>query len=145
MGMFDDLRCRYPLPVEGANELRYQTKDLDCQMDQYEIREDGTLWREDYDVEDQSDPNATGIMRLSGMMTRVNPRWVPVDYLGRIWFYGSFTGDWKDWIEWCADIIDGRVRSVSLVERRDAPKADDAVDPQVSSTGKPPTRVEVSE
>lgn len=39
MGMFDDLRCHYPLPREGANALAYQTKDTPAQwMDLYEIR-----------------------------------------------------------------------------------------------------------
>jgi hypothetical protein len=132
MGMFDSLRCRYPLPVEGANDLLYQTKDFACDMDLYEIREDGTLWHEDYDVEDKSDPKATGIMRLRGMLSRVNKRWVPVDHLGRVEFYASFRGDWKDWIEWSADIIDGRVRSVSLIKRIEARQSGDAVDPQVT-------------
>ena len=32
MGMFDDIKCKYPLPVEGANALDYQTKDTDAQQ-----------------------------------------------------------------------------------------------------------------
>ena|SRR3990167_134860 len=35
-------------------------------MDLYEIREDGTLWHETYDVKNNSDPKALGIMRFSG-------------------------------------------------------------------------------
>lgn len=55
MGMFDTLRCKYPLPVTGASDLVYQTKDTPAQwLDYYEIREDGTLWHEAYDTEDQS-------------------------------------------------------------------------------------------
>ena len=47
MGMFDDIKCKYPLPLDGANALDYQTKDTDAQnLDNYEIREDGTLWLE---------------------------------------------------------------------------------------------------
>jgi hypothetical protein len=43
MGMFDELRCHYPLPVRGANDLLFQTKDTKQQlMDLYEIRDDGT-------------------------------------------------------------------------------------------------------
>jgi hypothetical protein len=45
MGMYDVVRCRYPLPVSGANARVYQTKSFNCPaMDTYEIRDDGTLW-----------------------------------------------------------------------------------------------------
>src|SRR5690242_5329706 len=87
MGMFDDLRCLHPDVPQGGS---WQTKDLNCEMDLFEIRADGSLWREEYDVEDRSDPNATGIMRLAGLMTRVNKRWVPLeDFTGEIRFYRS--------------------------------------------------------
>jgi hypothetical protein len=61
MGMFDDLRCEYPLPAEGANALSYQTKDTPAQwMELYIIGADGRLMHEEYDTEDHSDPNAEG-------------------------------------------------------------------------------------
>ncbi len=45
--MFDELRCKYPLPVSGANRLIYQTKDTEAQcLDLYEIRKNGTLWHQ---------------------------------------------------------------------------------------------------
>ncbi|MBX7229846.1 MAG: hypothetical protein K1X48_09600 [Burkholderiaceae bacterium] len=48
MGMFDYVKCHYPLPVKGAEDLIYQTKDTPSQwLDMYEIRADGTLWHED--------------------------------------------------------------------------------------------------
>ena len=34
----------------------------------HEIREDGSLWREEYDIEDHSDPNAEGLERFTGCM-----------------------------------------------------------------------------
>ena len=44
MGMYDELRCHYPLPVEGANARDYQTKDTPCQyLNHYEITTDGVL------------------------------------------------------------------------------------------------------
>jgi len=83
MGMFDYVRCHYQLPVEGANALDYQTKFAGFpNLDQYEIREDGTVWVEEYDVEDHSDPNAEGLMKLIGCATRVNKRMVPFVYTG---------------------------------------------------------------
>ena len=38
MGMFDEITCKYPLSVEGANDLVFQTKDTDAQfLDLYEM------------------------------------------------------------------------------------------------------------
>ena len=89
MGMFDYVRCHYPLP-DGAGALEYQTKDTPAQwLDQYEIRADGTLWHQAYDTEDRSDPNAEGFMRLFGCATRVNERWEPVALTGEIVFYAD--------------------------------------------------------
>lgn len=57
MGMFDYLKCEYPLPLpEQQGELAgrdwrehdFQTKSLECLMDRYCIREDGTLWQQSY-------------------------------------------------------------------------------------------------
>lgn len=116
MGMYDEVRCVYPLPVPGANELMYQTKSFDAPMiDLYEIRADGTLWREAYDIEDRSDPNATGVYRFEGMMTPVNKRWEPMSaFTGEVRFY-----DWLEpdgWIEWSAYFKDGSLQQLNLIE-----------------------------
>lgn len=84
MGMFDEVLCRYPLPMEIAADELLQTKSLRCQMDLYEIREDGSLWREHYDIEDRRDPNAEGIMSFVGCMTRVNKRFEREPYTGEV-------------------------------------------------------------
>lgn len=110
MGMFDDLRCHYPLPREGANALAYQTKDTPAQwMDLYEIRADGSLWHETYDIEDRSDPNATGLLALAGAMTRVNKRWEPERLTGEIRFYDYANGEWT---VFSAYFIDGQIREI---------------------------------
>lgn len=134
MGMFDDIRCKYPLPLPGANDLAYQTKDTEHQyLDQYEIREDGTLWHEDYDTEDHSDrakwkathPGEEPPKELSdalsafcGCMTRVNKRWEKVMFTGEIGFYTTLGEDHSGWIEWSADFIDGELKSIVLIENR---------------------------
>ncbi|MDP2171888.1 MAG: hypothetical protein Q8J96_15870, partial [Rhodocyclaceae bacterium] len=88
MGMFDYLKCKYPLPDAGDDDLEYQTKDTPAQfLDNYEIRADGSLWHLDYDIEDRSDPNADGLARLVGRLSRVNERWEPVPFTGEIRFY----------------------------------------------------------
>ena len=44
MSMYDDIKVLYPLPDPQHNLLSYQTKDLDCNLDQYEVRKDKSLW-----------------------------------------------------------------------------------------------------
>jgi hypothetical protein len=95
MGMFDYVRCVYPLPVDGANDKMYQTKSLDYpSLDMYEIRADGTLWRQRY--EDQN--------------------WEPIANTGEIRFY-----DWLEpdgWLEWSAYFKHGTLLDLNLIEHR---------------------------
>lgn len=110
MGMFDYVRCDYPLPVEGAAKLQYQTKDTPSQfLDEYEIRADGTIWHQNYDIEDRSDPLAKGFERLYGMATRINKRWEPVALTGEVVFYaGEF--------EFSAHFIDGKISYLETLQ-----------------------------
>jgi len=123
MGMFDYIRCSYPLPLEGANAHTYQTKDAPAQFcDIYEIREDGTLWHEAYDIEDQSNPDAKGIERIFGTCAHVNQRWEPVNFTGEIRFYDfskdTLEGPGEGWIEWSAYFIKGKLKCLELIEDR---------------------------
>jgi hypothetical protein len=43
MGMFDTVRCEYPLPYARHQDLEYQTKDLECLLVHYTITRDGRL------------------------------------------------------------------------------------------------------
>lgn len=90
MGMFDYLKCSYKLPFKGLRGVEFQTKDTPSQyLDHYEIRKDGTLWHEIYDIEDKSDPNAEGLARFFGCASRVNNRWEQVAITGEVVFYAS--------------------------------------------------------
>lgn len=113
MGLFDDIRCEAKLPDSEPMDGHYQTKDTPSQyMDLYVIKKDGTLWHEEYDVEDRSDPDAKGAMRFAGCMARVNKRMVPQqEFSGTLNFYGATkqTGRWK---EYQAEFIDGKMDSV---------------------------------
>lgn len=88
MGMFDYIRCKVPLPDgldTGDPERSFQTKCLLCRLDEFEIREDGTLWHQDYSVEDRSNPDAEGLESLYGIRTRVNQKWIQwPDFTGEI-------------------------------------------------------------
>ena len=144
MGMFDDINCKYPLPLAGANELAYQTKDTESQFcDIYEIRCDGTLWHEAYDTEDHSalakwkaansdqEPpkELSGTMdALLGCMTRANKRWEQVNLTGEIRFDtiysldddGKMTNDNSrdGWVEWSSYFVDGKLNQMHLVVNR---------------------------
>lgn len=120
MGMYDELRCKYPLPVKGANDLLYQTKDTPSQfIDLYEIRADGTVWRQNYDIEDRSDPKAEGLERIIGCMTRINKRWEKVkDFNGGIRFYTCLGEQNTGWIEFSAHFVGGKLKSMDLVAHR---------------------------
>jgi hypothetical protein len=91
MGMFDSIRCLATLPVVLDVDHRkhwFQTKSLCNHLDLYEIREDGSLWVERFEVEDCSAPLATGLERLLGLRTRVNKRFERVEgFTGEIDFY----------------------------------------------------------
>lgn len=129
MGMFDSLICHSPLPFpeEMPTALRvflqateYQTKDLNCWMDHFELRENGTLWREEYDIEDHSDHTVEGLMRIAGCATKVNKRWkAAVDVFARITFYTSIGAEYTGGIDFIAYIVDGRLyRPIELAEYR---------------------------
>lgn len=129
MGLFDDLRCKYPLPVEGANELEFQTKDTPSQyMDCYEIREDGTLWHEEYDIEDRSQAGLwrkdhpgeeppENLERFIGCMARANKHWVFLEkFIGEIRFYTTLGK--AGWLEFSAYFVQGEVNQLHLIEHR---------------------------
>lgn len=81
MGMFDEVKCRYPLSVEGANKLVYLSKDTpQQQLETYEIREDGTLWQEVCDPEWLSDPSEFSEVRMNPR----NVRWEQVPFEGEL-------------------------------------------------------------
>jgi hypothetical protein len=80
MGLFDNIRCA--MVPDGE----YQTKDTPSQfLDNYEIRADGSLWVEIYDVVDRSNPNDRS---MAGCMTRENAKWQRCrEFAGSIEFY----------------------------------------------------------
>lgn len=92
MGMFDYIRCEYPLPDEGANELEYQTKDTPDQfMEHYLITSDGRLLKTTESVAytekeyEKLEPSAWGV-RPWFRRVKIEEE---VPYHGYIEFYSS--------------------------------------------------------
>jgi hypothetical protein len=100
MGMFDTVRCDYPLPIEGANTLAYQTKSFMApSLDNYIIESDGRLIRVDSDT-----------------TTTVNM----ADFIGEVRFYTSWKAKSIDWLEWSAYFVRGSLRELHLIRQTDA-------------------------
>lgn len=98
MGMFDYIKCKYPLPVEGANERSFQTKDTPSQsLDHYEIKENGMLFK----VKDFYKEN-------------FEPQYLD-NFLGEISFH-EYEDRTKLWIAFCAYFTHGILREVHLTE-----------------------------
>ena len=56
MGLFDTVRCDYPLPDAAHQSLEFQTKDFERSLDEYLITRDGRLVR-------RARPRETGLVR----------------------------------------------------------------------------------
>lgn len=80
MGMFDNITYESKFPGK-----EFQTKDTPSQgLDNYYIKEDGTLWYRDYDARWVEDPNAL----FGGYLDQYNERIIPQpDFTGEIRFY----------------------------------------------------------
>lgn len=102
MGMFDDLVIEGDLHPDVSAGSRWQTKSLGCDMDNYKLDASGQLWHEEYDIEDQSDPNAEGFERLIGICT-----WVRSTWTGELYFYNRVSD--KGWVECKAIIVRGHL------------------------------------
>ena len=85
MSIYDYLNCKVALPKYGLTDTEFQTHDTPGQFfDTYELRGDGSLWHEDYELID--DPEDHG--RL-GFLKKVNTRWVLLEnFTGEIKFHG---------------------------------------------------------
>ena len=106
MGMFDDIKCEYPLPDDPPG-IWFQTKSLDRQLEPYAIRRDGTLWKLREYYED--------VLPWDYEPTRLR-------FTGIVNFYGSFDEDWlpeaerdTTWHEYDARLRRGRLVALTVV------------------------------
>lgn len=112
MGMFDELRCELKLPgvVSAAQGLVFQTKSLDEAMDNFLLKQDGTLWHEEYDARVEKTDRAP----LGFFIHRENTRWVQRSHSGELRFYHYRNED--DQIEFLAFLMRGRLREIHLIK-----------------------------
>ena len=121
MGMFDYIRCEYPLPDTEVQEQVFQTKSLDSALERYTITRDGRLIL--HQVRYESVPEAERryygtpewetdpIVRSFGCTRSIQVGDVEVPHHGDIIFYTSIgTGQDHQWFEYRARFTKGRVQ-----------------------------------
>jgi hypothetical protein len=133
MGMFDELKCDYPLQVKGANDYIYQTKAFpEPFIDRYIITKEGSLVHEDFIVEDHSVkgkwikdhpgepiPEFSAVDSFAGSCSKIPTGNYPlVNYTGIVNFYMLKYGS-SGWIEWDAEFKEGKLVSMYLVKNEE--------------------------
>jgi len=124
MGMFDDIVCKYPLPLpedtKGYIAESFQTKDLDCGLDSYEIREDGTLWLRECEREHiAGDPNGKTFFEKFGIVKEIKHWWTHVKTTRTIRMYDYQNNDggvYDYWVEFEVVFIDGVIDKIKLIK-----------------------------
>lgn len=123
MGMYDDIECKYPLPLpedkKGFHPCGFQTKDLEKALDCYEIREDGTLWRRECERE-YTDGNPKGKTWLEkfGMVKETKVWWtrMKINKTINMYTYQHDEGEYDYWVEFAIEFVDDVVNKITLLK-----------------------------
>lgn len=109
MGLFDTVHCEFPLPDARHQGLDFQTKDLECTLDDYTITADGRLLRH---------------ARRRGRGPDRDIEW-PLH--GDISIYTHLAAEDPSWVEYVVRFTHGRVEWIRPLEKvRPAPDQDSA-------------------
>ena len=121
MGMFDEIVCKYPLPLpedtKGFHPYGFQTKDLDNALDCYEIREDGTLWLRECEREyTDGNPNGKTWSEKIGIVKETKVWWTHVKLTKKINMYTYHQGEnqYDYWVEFVVEFVDGIINKIEL-------------------------------
>ena len=121
MGMFDDIVCKYPLPLpedtKGFKSAGFQTKDLDNALDCYEIREDGTLWLRECEREyTDGNPKGKTWSEKIGSVKETKVWWTHVKLTKKINMYTYHQGEneYDYWVEFVVEFVDGIINKIEL-------------------------------
>ncbi|MBA3692102.1 MAG: hypothetical protein H0X49_13130 [Acidobacteria bacterium] len=130
MGMFDYLKCEYPLPDSTVQNETFQTKSLDKVLGDYTITADGRLIlhavsyesvpeeeRPYYDKPEWKKPFG----KICGSLTSSPTGDVEIAYHGDVRFYtsvGSRENNDYEWFEYQARFTDGKLQWVKRIEQK---------------------------
>ncbi len=101
MGMFDTLKCEYPLPDKTVQKDSFQTKSLDCLLDNYTISKRGKL-----------------ILHRQRHYEKTVKK-IYLDFHGDLRFYtstGSNEENNYEWFEYIARFTEGNLQWIKRVE-----------------------------
>jgi hypothetical protein len=119
MGMFDTIAVKAKMPKSwpADKEPVFQTKDLECLMLDYEIREDNKLYLERVkykQVEREPIEKEGDWLSRFPLMERESSEWSLAPATGYIVFYTSVKNDEGEdlWLEYRAHIVSGVVLSI---------------------------------
>jgi hypothetical protein len=131
MGMFDEIRCEYPLPDSEVQEELFQTKSFENLMDHYTITQDGRLIKHEVKwepVPEEERPyygtpewDKHPFLQLAGSIKEVPVGDVEIPYHGDIRFYTSKETKEpgkREWYEYRARFTEGKVQWIKRMEER---------------------------
>ena len=123
MGMYDDIVCKYPLPLpedtKGFHPYGFQTKDLDNALDCYEIHEDGTLWLRECEREyTDGNPKGKTWSEKIGIVKETKVWWTHVKLTKTInmYTYQHGEGEYDYWVEFVIEFVDGVINKITLLK-----------------------------
>ena len=125
MGMFDEIRCEYPIPDAEVQDALFQTKDFDCQLHLYTITKEGRLIHHDGHLELVSEEERPyygkpewekPLFKLAGSMRFVPDGDVDTNYHGDVIFYTSAGKRPNyEWYEYQARFTEGQLQWIKRV------------------------------
>jgi len=129
MGMFDELRCEFPLPDPIVQDEIFQTKDLERLLDRYTITSDGRLILHQVRYEEVPEKERPyygtpewkrgGLIQFLGSLRPVPVGAVEIPFHGDIVFYTFLENrPEKEWFEYRARFTDGRLQWIRREEER---------------------------
>jgi hypothetical protein len=105
MGMFDWVRCEYPLPIKETNKVIYQTKSMLNNLDSFIIKEDGKLYHISFDDE--------------GVVSDDTAKFYE-NFTGELLFYGHLDDATSSgWVEYSSYFIRGVLKIITVIEYKD--------------------------
>jgi hypothetical protein len=131
MGMFDNVKMEYPLPDPEVQDQTFQTKDLECLLDNYTVTREGHLILHKVRFETVPEEERPGfgkpewdeapVFRIIGSLRRVPVGDVEIPHAGCLSIHTSMgsreTGDFR-WYEYIMLFTEGRVESIRRVDAR---------------------------
>lgn len=125
MGMYDSIKCEIQLPklkesgIDLGSDYNFQTKDLECLLDQYKIGSDRKLYRSiqgpdgTKTINFLDGPQEIPVFKHSHWIEYKDVNGLP--YHGRVSFYGA-KDNW--WIVYIATFTNGLCTDIILTQEK---------------------------